>query len=145
MQRSIYLARLIGPVLVVIGLGMLVNGQVYRAMAEQFLHVHSLIYISGLLTLLAGLALVNAHNVWAGDWRLIITVLGWLGIIGGVFRILVPQYVEMVGIRVVVHPTALLAGGVAVLLLGAVLSYFGYRDAATSPRRALRTRKRSRR
>ena len=52
MQRSIYLAKLIGPVFVVIGIGMLVNGAVYRAMASEFLHSHALIYLAGLLALI---------------------------------------------------------------------------------------------
>ena len=140
MQRSIYLARLIGPVLVVIGLGMLLNGPVYRAMTTQFLHSHALIYLSGLLTLVAGLALVLAHNEWKADWRLIITVLGWLGIIGGAVRMLVPQYIETIGGNVIIQPVALMVGGFVVLVLGAVLSYFGYAEAATAPRRARRKR-----
>jgi hypothetical protein len=147
MQRSIYLAKLIGPVLLVIGLGMLLNGAVYRAMAVQFLHTYSLIYMSGLLTLVAGIALVHAHNVWEGDWRLIITVLGWLGIIGGAVRILVPQFVETIGGSVVAQPAALMAGGFVVLALGGVLSYFGYAELIekASRRTKPRARKRSRR
>jgi hypothetical protein len=41
-------------------------------------------YLSGLLSLLAGLAIVNLHNTWRADWRVIITVLGWLMTIGGI-------------------------------------------------------------
>ena len=87
MQRSIYLARLIGPIFVVIGVGMLLNAPAFLAIARQFLASYALIYLAGLITLTAGIALVLAHNVWIGNWRLIITVLGWLGVIGGVFRI----------------------------------------------------------
>ena len=145
MQRSVYLAKLIGPVLVVIGLGMLLNGPVYVAMATQFLHSHALIYFSGLLTMVAGLALVLAHNEWKGDWRLIITILGWLGIIGGAVRLLAPQYVEVYGASALAYPAAMMICGFVVLVAGAVLAYFGYSDAATSPRRASRARKRSRR
>ena len=144
MQRSIYLAKLIGPVFVVIGLGMLLNGPVYLAMAAQFLHSHALIYLSGLLTIVAGLALVLAHNVWAGDWRLIITMLGWVGVIGGTVRVLVPQYVETIGGSVIMHPVALIVGGFVVLVLGAVLSYFGYEE-FFGGRGSRTTRKRTRR
>lgn len=127
MQRSFYLARLIGPLLVVIGLGILFNGDVYRAMADEFLKSHALIYLSGLLALVAGLALVNAHNVWSDDWRLLITILGWLAVIGGTLRILVPQQVEAIGhAMVVTHPGVLIFAGLVVVLVGATLSYFGY-------------------
>jgi hypothetical protein len=149
MQRSLFLARLIGPLFIVIGVGMMLNGAVYRALAEQFLHSHALIYLSGLLTLTIGLALVNAHNVWERDWRLIITVLGWLSLAGGTLRILAPQWVEQIGLSVMGFAPALPIGGVGIAILGLVLGYYGYVDsmsAFTSRARAPRaTRNRRRR
>jgi hypothetical protein len=41
------------------------------------LHAGILFYLCGLLSLLAGLVILNLHNKWV-DWRVIITVLGWL-------------------------------------------------------------------
>ena len=130
MQRSIYLARLIGPVFIVIGIGMLVNAATYRALAYEFLHSYALIYISGLFALVVGLALVLAHNVWVAGWPVIITVLGWLGIIGGIVRILAPQQVSAIGTGMISHPALPIIGGVAVIAIGAVLSYFGYAETA---------------
>jgi hypothetical protein len=126
MQRSTYLAQLIGPVLVAIGVGMLINGPLYLVMANEGLHSYVLIYLSGILTLTAGIALVLAHNVWVGDWRLIITILGWLGVIGGTLRIVWPQEVVEIGMAVIKHAETLMIAGIAVLVIGAVLSYFGY-------------------
>jgi len=83
MQTSKFLARLMGPFMVAIGAGLLVNGDVLQAMAAEFLKSPALIFLSGLLTLTAGLAIVNTHNVWTTDWRVIVTIFGWLGVIGG--------------------------------------------------------------
>lgn len=141
MQRSIYLAKLIGPVFVVVGIGMLLNTHLYLVMAEQGLRSYVLIYLSGILTLTAGLALVLAHNVWEADWRLIITLLGWLGVIGGTFRILWPQEVVEVGRAVIAHSEALMFGGFFVLVLGGVLSYYGYADTGPSKARARKRRR----
>ena len=47
-------------------------------MIAEALHTGILFYLSGLLSLLAGLAIVNLHNTWCTDWRVIVTVLGWL-------------------------------------------------------------------
>jgi hypothetical protein len=141
MQRSIYLAKLIGPVFVVVGVGMLLNTHLYLVMAEQGLRSYVLIYLSGILTLTAGLALVLAHNVWEADWRLIITLLGWLGVIGGTFRILWPQEVVEVGRAVIAHSEALMFGGFFVLVLGGVLSYYGYADTGPSKARARKRRR----
>ena len=76
MDRSLFLARLIGPTFVAIALGMLINLGRYESMIAEALHSGILFYLSGLLSLLAGLAIVNLHNTWCADWRVIVTVLG---------------------------------------------------------------------
>jgi len=126
MQTSLYLAKLIGPTLIVIGIGMLINRDGYRDMAREFLGSRALIYLAGLFAFVPGLAMVLAHNVWAADWRVIITILGWLALIGGAFRILFPQEVTRIGNRVIANPSTMLIGGGVTLLLGAILSFYGY-------------------
>ena len=54
-------------------------------------------YLSGLLSLLAGLAIVNLHNVWCAEWRVISAILGWLMTIGGIIRIVMPQIAVAIG------------------------------------------------
>ena len=100
MQPSHTIARLIGPVFCVIGIGMLANAAVYREMAAQFLAGYPFIYLSGILALVAGLAILNAHHVWTRDWRSVITLLGWLMTFAGTFRIFAPQFVNYIGTSV---------------------------------------------
>jgi hypothetical protein len=126
MGASVFLARIIGPVFVTIGAGMLVNGRVYQAMMGEALHSHALIYFSGLLVLVAGLAIVQVHHVWSADWRAIISVFGWLMVIGGVVRILVPQLVETIGLAIYTSTAFMTGAGIVVLALGGFLSFRGY-------------------
>jgi hypothetical protein len=144
MQRSIYLARLIGPVAIAIGIGLLANSAVYKQMAVQFLGSNALIYLSGILTMSAGLAVVLAHNVWEPDWRAIITVFGWLATIGGAARIMIPDEVARMGFSVIDTPNLPVFAGLLILLLGLVLSFFGYAD-LLAPRAKPRQTQRKRR
>ena len=44
--NSVFLARLIGPIMVAVGVGALVNGAVFRTLAEEFLRSRALIWWS---------------------------------------------------------------------------------------------------
>ena len=127
MQTSLFLAKLLGPLFVALGLGLLVNHGAFQAMAAEFLRNYPLIFLSGLISLAAGLALVLTHNVWTRDWRLIITLFGWLAVIGGVLRIVTPQLAAAAGGVMLVHTAALIVAAFVWLALGAVLCFFGYR------------------
>ena len=127
MATSIFLAELIGPVCLVIGLALLINGEGFRALLFEFLDSPALIFISGIITMVAGLAIVVTHNVWAADWRILITLLGWLATIGGAIRIMVPQQTIEIGRTILTNHYSLPVIIGIYLVIGAPLTYFGYR------------------
>ena len=90
MQPVVFIAKLIGPLFVVLGIGCLVNQTVYADMIGQAVLVPVLIYLSGLMAFLAGVAMLNGYHGWTADWRLIITILGWVLVIAGIIRIVLP-------------------------------------------------------
>ena len=49
-----------------IGIAMLVNARHFPEMAKQIGNDPGLIFVSGILLLVAGLAIVRVHNVWSG-------------------------------------------------------------------------------
>jgi hypothetical protein len=126
MDRSMFLARLLGPTFVAIGLGILVNLSMYESMVAEALHPGILLYLSGLLSLLAGLAVVNLHNTWHADWRVFITVLGWLMTIAGVIRIVLPQVAIAIGSSIYSGRVPTIVIALVVGALGAFLSIKGY-------------------
>jgi hypothetical protein len=98
----------------------------YESMIAEALHPGVLFYLSGLLSLLAGLAIVNLHNRWQRDWRAVITVMGWLMTIGGVMRIVLPQFAVVVGSTIYGGRASTIVAALAVGMLGAFLSFKGY-------------------
>src|SRR5262249_34557204 len=123
-----FLAKLIGPLLVAIGLALILNTEHFRVLAAEALKSYALIYIAGVITLVAGLAIVNTHNEWVADWRVVITLLGWLCVIGGVMRVVFPSAVESFGASMVSTATNgwIIGEGIVFLALGAWLSFMGY-------------------
>ena len=96
MQNSIYLETLIGPIKAVAGLGFLPKSNTFVRFVGGFFNNTGFIMLSGFSALLAGLAIVNAHNVWIVDWPVANTLLGWAAVIGGIMRITVPGVVASV-------------------------------------------------
>ena len=126
MATSIFLAKLIGPIFLAVGVGMLVNAAVFRALAEEFLRSHALLFLSGLLAMTAGVAIVLVHPVWVANWPVIITILGLLLYLGGALRIIWPQQSQAVGRWFLARPAAMTVGAIVWLALGVVLCFVGY-------------------
>jgi hypothetical protein len=126
MQTSIFLAKLIGPTALLIGLVILLNPSRVKAMAREVLQGEAFIFLAGIITLPVGLALVNTHNIWTWDWRVVITLLGWLSVIGGASRLAFGDQVKAIGAKMIDNKSGLVVQGALMSLIGAWLSYVGY-------------------
>jgi len=122
MEPSVLIARIAGPLFVLIALGVLLNKDHYRAMTSEFLKSPSLIYLSGLFAFVIGMVIVIYSNLWVADWRVTITLLGWLSLIKGVGRIAFPQAVQRNGERLMGKPAFLNVSAMVVMALGLYLT-----------------------
>lgn len=127
MQTSIFLAKLLGPVMIVIGLAVLINEEEFRKLSQEFLSSRALLFLSGFIILPAGIAILIVHNVWRLDWRVLITIIGWLLAIGGAVRLLAPRFVTDRGNAMLKHQQMPLIAGVVWAAIGFVLFFYGYR------------------
>jgi hypothetical protein len=126
MQKSLIIARLVGPVLSAIGIGMLVNQATYREMAAQFFGGLPFIYFSGILALVAGLYILNVHKEWTSDWRSVVTAIGWFLTCVGMFRIIAPQFSSFVAGAIVANGGFFIGAGAVLLALGGFMTFKGY-------------------
>jgi uncharacterized membrane protein len=126
MDNSIYIARLLGPVLVILGLSFLFDYPDFNHIVREIIDSSTLTFILCALGLLGGVALILAHNVWVKDWRLIITVLGWWTAFESAVCLIVPHVALQRIFLPLLGSTLVLVSGVLQLLTGGILSYFGY-------------------
>ncbi|HMO27918.1 hypothetical protein [Enterovirga sp.] len=89
---SIFLARLLGPLALAVGIGGLLNREAIRGIASSLSREPGLILILGALDLAIGLAIVQVHNLWVAGWPVLITLIGWLALARGLVRILAPGW-----------------------------------------------------
>lgn len=87
LEKSKSIAGIVGPTLVVMVLSemRLWNPTLYDTQIEP------LIYLNGVLLFIAGLAIVRSHNIWVYGWQTLLTILGYLVNILGLFRMFFPQ------------------------------------------------------
>jgi hypothetical protein len=125
MSTSVFIARLIGPVMLVIGLAVFANQRAFRDIAEEFLASRALLFLSGLLIVPVGLAIVLTHNIWAADGRVMITLFGWLNLIGGAVRLFAPAYVMQTGRVMLKRPHFVTVAAAIWVVAGSLFCLFG--------------------
>jgi hypothetical protein len=126
MDNSIMLAKFIGPYIMVIGIGLLFNPKIYQKIMDDFLKNAALVYVTGLVTFVAGLAIVQFHNIWILDWRLIITLLGWNILIKGVWLIISPDTSAKMAALSAKNSKLVIIPWIVMLAIGIFLTAKGY-------------------
>jgi len=126
MAMSKTIAGLIGPTLVAIGAAILLNLGSFAEMVKQIAEDPGLIFLSGVLLLVAGIAILRVHNIWTGGWPVVVTVLGWLAVVGGLMRMFLPFRFAAIAAAMGQHTVLIATMAIVVLLVGAFLSYKAY-------------------
>jgi hypothetical protein len=111
MKKSKKIAGLVGPMLIALILSenQIVQPHLYDA------QIPPVVYLSGSLFFLAGLLIIRAHNRWVAGWPVLVTMIGWLAILGGLGRMFAAgqyQYVAQQATAVLVVEIGLLAAGI---------------------------------
>jgi hypothetical protein len=96
------------------------------AMATEVVGSVTLVYLFGLLDFAAGLAIVLVHNMWTVNWRVLITLIGWLLLIRGAARILITDTLIGYAKALIGNKRLYPVSGGVLVILGLVLCYFGY-------------------
>jgi hypothetical protein len=129
MPISKTIAGLIGPTLIVLAAALLINLRSISALVEPVSHDPALVLVSGVLSFVAGLAVVRVHNHWAADWAVLVTIFGWLLLIGGLVRMLFPIWLAGMAATLGQHTGFITGEAVVLLVIGAFLSYKAYMSA----------------
>jgi len=126
MTSSRTIAGFIGPTLLAIAVAELVNLGSLPALMEEAARSPLVIFLSGVLLFVAGLAIARAHNVWSGGWPVLVTVLGWLAMLGGLARMFLPTRLAPLLVAIGENATVMVAAAVVTLAIGAFLSFKAY-------------------
>jgi hypothetical protein len=125
---TIFLSRLIGLFMLVFSLAMFLHRRAMVETASLIVHDRPLLFVLGLVTLIAGLAMVLAHNIWSGGaLPVVVTLVGWITLIRGLI-ILLASPNALVSLFEVIDFEKFFDVPVAITFaLGLYLTYMGFR------------------
>ena len=90
MLSSLVIAQILGPMYVIVAVGLLFNPAAYRGIFEGILENPAAVYFSGYLALIFGLVILAFHPSWNPDWTAVVTLMGWAGLIKGSLLVICP-------------------------------------------------------
>jgi 1,4-dihydroxy-2-naphthoate octaprenyltransferase len=82
------------------------------------------VYLSGVLMFLGGLAIVRAHNHWMLDWSALVTLSGWFFLLLGLLRMFAASRYQR-GAAATSATSFMVLEGI-LLVVGLVISFKGY-------------------
>lgn len=126
METPIFIARVFGLCYLVIGAGFLFNRKTFLKVIDDFCNNATLTFFGGLFALILGIVIILIHNKWVSNWTVMITIIGWAGLIKGIWMIILPSTVFKFMQAYKKNNNLIMVHSSAVLVFGAVLTYFGF-------------------
>jgi hypothetical protein len=126
MDLSIFLARLMGLYMLIFAAILILRKNEVMVSIKEMLSARGYQLLAGFFSLLAGLAIAIGHPIWEANWRVIITILGYLAILKGVMRIGFPKESLVYEQEMLRNPVGYWIILAILVVLGIILTYFGF-------------------
>jgi len=126
--RTHFPSKLIGLYCIFAALSMMTRRQATLETVTTLLQNPSMMLILGVITLVAGLAMVLAHNIWSGGTLpVIVTLIGWITLIKSLlFLFLPPEMDAGLFLRQLHYQQLFYLYGAISLVFGTYLTYKGF-------------------
>src|ERR1700733_5927980 len=94
MELSIFLAKLLGLYMLIVAVELMTRRHEFEGAVRDFASSKGLILFSGSISLILGLAVVIGHPVYEFNFRGLITLLGYILILRGMWRMAFPSRLQ---------------------------------------------------
>jgi uncharacterized protein YjeT (DUF2065 family) len=128
MDTPSFVAAILGPVYILVGLGIVIEPAQYRRVAEEFLRSPSLLYLGGATAFTIGLSILYFHREWSSDWRVLVTLVGWIASLKGALLLVILDHAERIWLPVVKRNAGMRLAGTIAIALGIFFTLAGYTD-----------------
>ncbi|HYD93099.1 MAG TPA: hypothetical protein VEB18_01425 [Candidatus Paceibacterota bacterium] len=126
MPLTIFLAQVFGLYMIIAGIAIIANQRNIMLAVAALVEERFSQLLVGVLSLLLGLFLVNSHNDWSTLPAGIVSLIGWLSLVKGIFYLFTPENSLTKIIRKLNQRKWYMIDGIIAILIGAYLAGFGY-------------------
>lgn len=126
MNITLFLAQALGIYFLIVGFAFAGKEARVRTLIRKMLEDDAVLFLSGFVALILGILMVVSHNVWVMDWRVIITIIGWMALIKGFVIITFPEVTIRMSELWLRYNVVYLISWIALLGLGFFLGYHGF-------------------
>lgn len=126
MDVTIFLAKIIGVNFLIFGITLFINKTSFQSILKDFIAHPALILFGGFINLMLGTLIVISHNIWVYDWRVIITIIGWLLFIRGLVWLAMPSLMVKWVSSLTDYSKPLYIATIVNVILGIILCYYGF-------------------
>ena len=125
MANSEQIGSLVGPTIIAMIASEfpLVQPHLYDA------QIPPVIYLSGILMFVAGLAVIRVHNVWALNWTVLVTLSGWFFLLLGLVRMFAASQYHQAAIGT--SSITYMVLEVGMLVIGLIITVKAYQSRAS--------------
>lgn len=99
MELSIFLSKFVGIYMLIIATIWLVRKKQFEAGVRSIISSNGLFSLTGAIHLIVGLTIAISHPLWEFNWRGLITLLAYVAIFQGVFRLAFPEQAKKFTLR----------------------------------------------
>jgi len=123
-MSTVFFGQFLGLFFLIVSLGILFNREHASKMIKDVMDHPALQQLVGILPALLGIWVVLQHNNWGGGWQLVVTLVGWLLLLVGIYRLwCVESWLKMIS---KCQCDAPLWAGIIMLIIGLLLLYVGF-------------------
>ena len=122
MELSLLIAKIISIIYISSGIGVLIGTINFNDIVEDFDKSPALTFVVGSVGIIIGIILIEYHNIWVKNWKVLVTIISWLFLIGGLVVVIIPKSLtyfknSYISSRI---------WGLFMISFGLIIGYFGF-------------------
>jgi hypothetical protein len=125
MDVSHFLAKVVGIYLFLGGMMVAFKYQTLRQVINEYFDSPALVMIGGTMSVIIGLLMVVSHSVWEINWKIVITLVGYLTLFKGILHWFFTDWASSLASKWAEGKFHLYAS-IVMIMLGIYLTYIGY-------------------